>query len=64
MAATPVLLPALPASKSDLIAPFVEAILKDHDWSEQTHSHFDALSVCLACDAALETRLPQEVCYI
>jgi predicted dehydrogenase len=62
--ATPLLLPTLPASKGDLIGSFVEAILKDQDLSAQTQSHFDVLSVCLACDEALRTRSAQEVCFI
>ena len=61
---TPLLLPALPSSKGALIGPFVEAILTDRDMSAQTQLHFDVLSLCLACEEALRTGLPQEVCYV
>lgn len=63
-AAMPVPLPSLPASKGDLVGPFVEAIRQDRDWSAQTLSHFDVLSTCLACDLSLKTGSPQEVCFI
>jgi len=63
-AATPLLLSSLPASKGDLIGPFVKAILKEQDLTTQTQSHFDVISVCLACDQALRTQSSQEVCFI
>jgi predicted dehydrogenase len=62
--ATPLLLPALPSSKGALIPPFVDAIRTDRDMSAQTQLHFDVLSLCLACEEALRTGLPQEVCYV
>jgi predicted dehydrogenase len=63
-ASTPLALPTLPASKADRIGPFVEAILDDRDLSSETQSHFDVISVCLACEDALRTRSAQEVCLI
>jgi predicted dehydrogenase len=62
--ACPLTLPALPSSKGDLIGPFVDAILADQDLGAETQSHFDTLSLCLACDAALESGSPQEVVYV
>jgi predicted dehydrogenase len=61
---TPLLLPTLPSSKGALIGQFVEAILTDRDLTAQTQVHFDVLSLCLACEEALRTGLPQEVCYV
>lgn len=62
--ATPLLLPTLPSSKGALIGPFVEAILADRDLTAQTQVHFDVLSLCLACEEALKTGLPQEVDFV
>ena len=64
LAAAPVALPTLPASKADLIPDFVRAVLDDEDLGAETQSHFDVLSVVAACDAARHTHSTTEVAYV
>jgi hypothetical protein len=64
MRATPLTLPPLPASKGALIGPFVEAILSDADFGEETQTHFDVISVCVACDASVRHRSIEEIRYV
>jgi predicted dehydrogenase len=62
--AMPLNLAPLPASKYQLIAGYVDAILHDEELSLETQMDFDSLSVCFACDAALRTQSPHRVDYV
>jgi predicted dehydrogenase len=62
-AAAPVTLPTLPAAKSCLIGPFVDAVRGGEDRGAETQGHFDTVSIVLACDQALRTGTSTEVCY-
>jgi predicted dehydrogenase len=62
-AAAPVTLPVLPAAKSCLIGPFVDAVRNDEDGEAETLGHFDTTSIVLACDQALRTGTCTEVLY-
>jgi predicted dehydrogenase len=62
--AVPIILPALPASKGDLIPAFVEAIRNDENLDAETQSHLDVISIIAACDASLKTRSMTEVLYV
>lgn len=62
--ATSVDLPALPASKGELIPDFVQTILNDADTRAQTQHEFDVISVCVASDQALATGKCIEVDYV
>lgn len=57
-------LPTLPATKGDLIAPFVSAILHDENLDTHTQVMFDVISVCLACDRALQANCIEEILYV
>lgn len=57
-------LAALPASKGELIAGFVNSIAKGKDTSELTQHEFDVISVCLAIDQALAGEKKLEVQYV
>ena len=54
----------LPASKGQLIGPFVAGVIADKDMDAQTSDIFDAVSVCASSDEALETGNPVEVRYV
>ena len=54
----------LPETKGELIAPFVAGILSDEDMNSRTAEIFDAISVCTACDQALEAKRPVEIRYV
>jgi predicted dehydrogenase len=62
--AAPVTLSPLPATKGALIAPFVSAVLTDENLNAHTQTMFDVMSVCAACDEALQSRSEVEVCYV
>lgn len=64
VAATPVTLAALPATKGDLIPEFILAVIENRDISAETQLMFDGFSISLACDKALETGAVEEVTYI
>lgn len=53
----------LPASKGDLIPAFVESIVTGNDFSKETQSIFDGISVALACDRAAASGMPEKVEY-
>ena len=57
-------LPTLPATKSELIGPFVSAVLEDDDLAAQTQEVFDVVSICAACDAAAASGTVAEVQYV
>jgi predicted dehydrogenase len=54
----------LPASKGDLLAAFVDAIVQDQDLCNETQEHLDVVSIILACDRAARTRSHTEVKYV
>ena len=56
--------PTLPAHKGDLIPAFINAILNDEDWNQQTQEMFDVISVCSACDQAERCEDAVEVQYV
>lgn len=60
----PLDLPALPASKSDLIPSFVDAIANGQDTRAETQHEFDVISTCSAADRALTTGHTTEVEYL
>lgn len=62
--AHPVALRALPATKGDLIAPFVSAILRDENCKAQTQEVFDAISICNATDLSIQTNSMVEIHYV
>jgi predicted dehydrogenase len=64
LSASAVNLPTLPATKGDLVGPFVEAILQDRDLSTDTQSFLDGISVCLACHQSLSSQSVAKVEYI
>ena len=55
---------ALPATKGNLIPAFVDAVVRDLDWSQHTQNMFDVISVCVACDAAVLANSPWEIKYV
>lgn len=57
-------MPTLPSHKGDLIPSFVEAVQKDEDWSKQTQTIFDGISICLAADHSAKVHTPVEVQYL
>ena len=57
-------LPTLPATKGELIAPFVSAILADADLNAHSQEIFDVISICAACDQALQLGSEVEVRYV
>ena len=61
---SPIGLATLPATKGDLIGPFVSALLDDSDMAEHTQEMFDVISICAATDAALESGSKVEVDYV
>ena len=64
LAGQPVTLPALPATKGDLIPAFVSAILEDRDLTSDTQTIFDGISISAACERSLRTRRPERVKYV
>ncbi len=64
LSAVPVTLPALPASKGDLVDDFLRAIIEDADKTHETQMHFDVMSIVAACDESLGSRCWKEVQYI
>ncbi len=62
--ANAVTLATLPATKGDLIPPFISAILNDENLDADTQTIFDVISVCVACDEALEFNSTVEVEYV
>jgi predicted dehydrogenase len=55
---------ALPASKGELIAPFLDAIAGAPGYDAVTQSFFDGIAICLACDRAAAERKPQPIEYV
>jgi predicted dehydrogenase len=64
LAACPVNLAPLPASKGDLIASFVEAILENRALDADTHSFLDGVCVCVACEESLASESVVRVEYV
>lgn len=64
VSATALNLPALPASKGDLIPRFVGAILNGKDPRQQTQREFDVVSACTAADQALAAGRSVEIEYV
>lgn len=62
--AAPVALAALPPTKGALIPNFVSAIVRDEDTTADTQSVFDGISLCLACDKALQSHACEKVHYV
>lgn len=54
----------LPASKGELIGPFVSAILEDQDLNAHTQQMFDVISICAACDTSVRSGAVTEVEYV
>jgi len=54
----------LPAGKGDLIPGFVASVLSGSDFSFETQSIFDGISVAIACDRAAASGLPEKVEYV
>jgi predicted dehydrogenase len=54
----------LPASKGDLIPPFVDAIVAGSNGREAAQHEFDVISVCVAADAAVAASQPIAVEYV
>lgn len=63
-AVAPLDLPALPATKGDLIPDFVHAVLAGGDSASSVEHEFDVLSACLASDRAVATGREERVEYI
>jgi predicted dehydrogenase len=63
-AAAPVALAPLPATKGELIAPFVSAVLVDGNLDAHMQTLFDVSSVCIACDESLHAGREVEVVYV
>jgi predicted dehydrogenase len=57
-------LPALPASKGELIPGFLDAVSCGQGYDAVTQSFFDGIAICLACDRAAEQRGFQDIEYI
>jgi predicted dehydrogenase len=55
---------ALPAGKGLLIPAFLDAISGRADYGAETQSFFDGISICLACDRAAASRLPEPIQYV
>ena len=64
VAATMLDLPTLPASKGDLIPPFVQTILDGEDTREQMQHEFNLISACAGADRALGARHSLEIEYV
>jgi predicted dehydrogenase len=64
LAARPVSLPALPASKGDLIGPFLASILDGDQAGSDPQPFFDGLSICIACDQSLRSGSVVRVNYL
>lgn len=62
--AAPLTLSPVPASKADLIGPFVDAILNNEDLGAETQTHLDTISICLASDHSLRTGTVREIEYV
>lgn len=54
----------LPASKGDLIPGFVESIANDTDFTYETQTVFDGISVAIACDRAAASGKSEGVEYV
>jgi len=63
-AASPVNLSPFPVSKGDLLRQFIDAVCNDTDIDGETQSHFDVMSIILACDRSVRTGRPTEVVYL
>lgn len=65
-ASTPTVIDAapLPASKGDMVRPFVDGILRGDRDDAATQVHFDVLSACAAADRAAETGTSLEIDYV
>ena len=57
-------LPTLPATKGGLVGSFISAILLDEDISAHTQEIFDVISICDACDEAVEANSVVKVRYV
>ena len=57
-------LPTLPENKGALIPAFVTAIREDEDLNKHTQDIFDVVSICAACEKALQTNSTVEVEYL
>jgi predicted dehydrogenase len=55
---------ALPKGKGDLIDDFVSAVQDDQDLNSQTQEAFDVISICAACDRALQSNSVEEINYL
>jgi predicted dehydrogenase len=64
VAAQPLGLGTLPASKGDLIPDFVRAIQTGTNTQVQTQHEFDIISICAAIDQALASGTQIEVEYV
>jgi len=60
----PLDLPALPASKGDLIPGFVDRILRGDDAESETRHECDVISACIAADCAARQGEPFDVEYV
>jgi len=57
-------LSGLPRTKGELIGPFISAIEHYADLEKHTQQMFDSISICLACDRALQTKSTEQVQYV
>jgi len=64
LAASPISLQTLPIDKGDLIPGFISAVINNEDINDQTQTIFDGLSICIACDKAMQTNKLEEINYI
>jgi predicted dehydrogenase len=64
VAASAIELSTLPETKGDLIAPFISAILDDENLDAHTQNIFDAISVCVASEEALQSESTVKVQYL
>ncbi len=55
---------ALPNSKGELIPFFVKAIRNNNPLNNETQTHFDVMSICIAAEKALQSRQREEIVYI
>lgn len=62
--ADPLYLKPLPASKGELIGPFIDSVLQDRDMKAETQSHFDVISIGAACGQSLRSQSVTEVQYV
>ena len=62
--ASPILIDTLPKNKADLIPFFISSVLEDQNLNEHTQSLFDVISVCTACDRALQLKSEVIIDYV